>query len=395
MSIPTPAQAHFSCLQLRWILQVYLGFTALLLIASLSQVEAAAPTPVALNDSIREVQVAPQTGPLDPHRPYITRATLKATESAETMDFEVALKMRNFSELQARVSRGEHVPYSEMVAKYQPLASDYQSVVDWLTGLGLQVTHQDNNHLAVFVRGTVSQIQQALKVSFGRVQMENQEYTAAVSAPSVPTGLAPLLVGINGLQPYSHPHKHFIARANSLTGTNPPYLPGQIAQAYNASGLYSSSITGAGQTIAIVIDTFPNTSDLTSYWSTCSINQSINNITFIQVISGTYPAPSGEETLDTEWSSSIAPGAKVRVYGTTSLNDTYLDEAYGKIYSDVTSNNNSLNIHEMSMSYGGGETSTSNSQLTTDESYFMELANAGVTIFASSGDGIHPAKGSR
>jgi kumamolisin len=193
-------------------------------------------------------------------------------------------------------------------------------------------------------------------------------------------------VGINGLQPYLHPNKHFIARPNSLSGTNPPYLPGQIAQAYDATGLYNFNINGTGQTIAIVIDTFPNSSDLVSYWSTCNINQSINNIDFIQVVSGTYPAPSGEETLDVEWSSSIAPGAKVRVYGTTSLEDTFLDEAYNQIYSDATSNSG-LDIHQMSMSYGGGESTTTQSQVNTDEQYFSELASAGVTIFASSGDG--------
>jgi kumamolisin len=258
-------------------------------------------------------------------------------------------------------------------------------VSHWLTSEGFSIVRQDDNHLAVFAQGTVAQIQAAFQTTFARVTSEGSDYTSAVSAPSVPTTISSLIIGINGLQPHILMHKHLVAKS-SLTGTNPPYLPSQIAQAYNASPLYSSSITGAGQTIAIAIDTFPKSSDLTSYWSTYGVNQSINNISFIQVVSGTLASPSGEETLDTEWASSIAPGAKVRVYAARTLTSSHLDRVYQQIYSDVI-NHPSYGIHQMSMSYGGGETYTTSSQVQTDDQYFAELASAGVTVFASSGDG--------
>ncbi len=38
------------------------------------------------------------------------------------------------------------------------------------------------------------------------------------------------------------------------------------------------------------------------------------------------------------------------------------------------------------MSFGNGERVAGNAELTTDDNFFVELANAGVTIFASSGD---------
>ena len=78
-------------------------------------------------------------------------------------------------------------------------------------------------------------------------------------------------------------------------------------------------MNGAGQKIGIVIDTFPASSDLTLFWQANGIAQSLNNIEEVQVVSGTLPSPSGEETLDVEWSSGMAPGAKVRVYATTDL----------------------------------------------------------------------------
>jgi len=347
-----------------------------------------AGAPVALQGSVKPVEAAPQNGPIDSHKPLVTRTALQASETAALMDFEVALKMRNFPELQARVARGERISPAEIAARYAPLRTDYQAVVNWLASAGFTITRQDQGRLAVFGRGKVSQIGSVLNVQFARVSLEGAEYTSAVSAPSVPAALAPPLLGINGLQPHIHPHKHLIKQQVQPNGTNgsAPYIPSQIAQAYNASGLYSSNITGSGQTIAIVIDTFPLKSDLEAFWQSASVNQSIGNIDFIPVVKGKLPSPSGEETLDTEWSSSIAPGVKVRVYATKSLSDTLLDEAYAQIYSDVT-NNPGLNINQMSMSYGGGETYTTSSQVRTDDQYFTELAAAGVTIFASSGDG--------
>ncbi|HEY0256475.1 MAG TPA: S53 family peptidase, partial [Candidatus Methylacidiphilales bacterium] len=369
---------------------IILGWAFLLLLAGpLPAAQTTHPKPVVLGDSIKDVPARPQTGPVNPRRAFISRRTLKAIESGADMEFEVALKMRNFPELQQRINRGDLISPPEMAAKYNPSQADYQTVTDWITSEGFKITRQDGNHLAVFARGKVSQIQQALQVDFARVTVEGTEFTSAVTAPSVPTTISPLLVGINGLQPHIRAHRHSIQRqfhANSLTGTNAPYLPNQIAQAYQANGLYGSNILGAGQSIAIVIDTFPSKSDLTSFWTTYGVGQSISNIHFIQAVSGILPSPSGEETLDVEWSSSIAPAAQVRVYAATGLGFTDLDQAYQQVYTDATTNP-ALGLHQMSMSYGLGETFTSLSQCETDSQFFAELASAGVTVFASSGDG--------
>lgn len=361
----------------------------LLLTASLPVLHAASPKSIVFEDSIRKVPLAVQVGPPDPHRPYISRNTLQPAETASEMEFEMVLKMRNFPELQERVGRGEIIPRAEMAAKYYPLESDYKLVADWIASQGFKIMRQDDNRLAIFARSSVGRIQQVLEVNFARVTLEGRDYTSAVSAPSVPVSLSAMLLGINGLQPHVQAHKHLLQRQlqpNSLTGTNPPYLPSQIAQAYNANGLYSANVTGSGQTIAIVIDTFPSTSDLTTFWQTYHVGQSINNIQFIQVIAGTLPAPSGEESLDVEWSSSIAPGAHVRVYATTNLAFNNLDQAYQQIFNDVTAHPE-YGIHQVSLSYGLGETYASSTQVTTDSQYFANLASAGVTIFVSSGDG--------
>ncbi len=192
------------------------------------------------------------------------------------------------------------------------------------------------------------------------------------------------ILGVNGLQPHIRAHKHAqlqLVQPALTPSIAPPFLPSEIAHAYNADTL---SETGAGQKIGIVIDTFPATSDLTTFWSDCGVSQSLGNIEFVQVVSGTLPAPSGEETLDVEWSSAIAPGAKVRVYATKDLSSVNIDQAYMRIVNDLPSQ---PALRQVSLSYGLGETYSSASQVQADDNYFAELASAGVTVFVSSGDG--------
>ena len=61
---------------------------------------------VLLPGSIKEVTATPQVGSTNIHKAFISRPTLKSDESDEILEFQVALKMRNFSELQVRVGRG-------------------------------------------------------------------------------------------------------------------------------------------------------------------------------------------------------------------------------------------------------------------------------------------------
>ncbi len=321
---------------------------------------------------------------VDPEVPYISRATLSETESGAAMDFEVSLAMRDFAGLQARLAQGEHISPQEMAWLYNPTEADYLAVEKWLTGQGFTITQKTSTRLAIFASGTLSQIQKAMQVHFAGVTFEGTEYASAISAPYVPDTVATKLIGVNGLQPFHQFHKGQI-KPKATSAYLPPYKPKQIAAAYQTAGLTSAGINGAGQTIAIIIDTFPKTSDLTAFWSICGISQSLSNMTFIQVVAGTLPKVTGEETLDVQWASSIAPAAKVRVYASRSLSDTSLNRCYLQVYNDAIAHP-TWGLHQLSMSYGGAEIETSDSSLKTSAQYFAELASAGVTCFAAAGD---------
>ena len=350
---------------------------------------AASQLRIALPDSIKHVGIWTQAGPPDPHTPYISRNVFMATESAASVKFEVALQMRNFSELQSRIARGEHISFQEMTAKYDPPEADYQEVIEWLTSQGFTIARRHSNRLAVFASGNVSFIQKALEVTFARVSLEGIEYNSVITAPQVHAALAPLLIGINGLQPFILLHTPPILKPNSLNGAasgSAPvtYMSAQIVTAYMASGLYGSNITGLGQAIAILMDDLPKTSDLTSFWAACGISQSLSNITLIHVVSGRLDSSDQEEaTLHTEWSSALVPGANVRVYTFSILSNTDIDEALDQIYADAQT----YPIHQLSLSFGSGEASQTLSDVSTFDQSIATLAGAGVTVFAFSGDG--------
>ncbi len=358
---------------------------------------AVSPFPRVLSpESIKEIP-AEQAAAAGPHQARILRMALSADETTAPMDVEVALRMRNFAELQARVARGEIISREEMSAKYFPLAADYEAMAAWLTAQSLTVMRDDTMRLSLFARGTISQLRQAFQVDFARVTYEGTEYTSAVTAPSLPAALAPSLVGVNGLQPHLRPHKmtaEFVAQKASLTSPNaPPYLPREFLKAYNAD---TTGLTGAGQTIAIVIDTYPLDSDLTTFWSRCGISRSPNSsVQHFQVPGTPTPpdptaldstgVPKGTEAvIDAELTSSIAPGANIRVYTTGDLSFPNLSRGYQQVYNDLASQ---PSLHVLNLSYGIGENLVTPSQRQSDTQNFLLLAGGGVTVFVSSGDG--------
>jgi kumamolisin len=316
--------------------------------------------------------------------PVVVRKELTESERQAPLDFSIPLRMRNFAELQQRITNGEIISAEEMDAKYYPTAADYQMVVDWLAGKGFEIEPRTKYNLSIFARGSIAQVELAFKTKFARVRFDGNESSSALIPPSLPAMLAGRVLGVNGLQPHLRPKPHskmLLRQPQKLINNVPPYTVKEISNAYNASGL---GVTGAGQKIGIVIDTFPSPSDLVQFWQGNGIAQSLSNIEEVQVVGGILPSPSGEETLDVEWSSGMAPGAKVRVYATTDLRFVHLDQGYQAILNDLSSQ---PELHQVSLSYGLGELYISTAQMETDTQYFASLAARGVTVLVSTGDG--------
>ena len=330
-------------------------------------------------------------------------------------------------ELEAKVAKGETASPAELQKAYGSKDKDRDALIAWLKKEGFEITEVSDDGASVYARATAKQIEKSLAVTMTRVTKDGISYTSAQNAPSLPSKVGEGVNAIIGLQPFRRAHKFSRMRVPyhgnraSLDGTaaaatkkngaskstkkksakkggtgaagpttnianNPPFLVSEILKAYNADGL---SVTGKGQTIAILIDTFPADSDLKKFWQRNNVPVKLSQIQKINVKGGQLPPREGEETLDVEWASGIAPGANIRVYASGSLSFVDLDRALDRIIADVPFH---PGFRQLSISLGLGETFMAPGEVIVQHSKFLRLAAMGVNVFVSSGDaGSNPS----
>jgi len=291
-------------------------------------------------------------------------------------------------DLARRVEAGQRISAADLDSHYGLKDADTAPLKKWLTDNGFTVTHDSSDHMSVFATAPARVAAKALQVDLVRVTKEGITYTAARNAPSLPADVGAKVQGILGLQPFHHVRKHRVFRrpttmtaaAAGSGGNTPPYFPSAILSAFKGAGL---GLDGSGQTIAILIDTFPLDQDLTTFWQTVNVPGSLQQIQKISVNGGTLPAPEGEESLDSEWTSGIAPGATIKIYATGSLAFGPLDAGLQRILTDAKGD---ATMRVVSISLGLGELDTPSAAMTAQGKVFVRLAALGVNVFVSTGD---------
>jgi kumamolisin len=315
-----------------------------------------------------------------------------------TILFSVGIPDAAQSELQQRVASGEVISPDELQKVYSADQADVDRLVSWLKAKGFDIKQVSSDGTSVYATGSVDLIEQNLGVKMVRITKDGVTYNAAQNAPSLPSEVGNSVQAIIGLQPFRQAHKHFRkylpvdidpatpAADGFSEGTSanirsaPPYLVQEVLKAYNADGL---GVTGKGQKIAILIDTFPVDSDLKAFWNKNNLAVTVEQIEKIKVNSSPLPPPEGEESLDVEWASGVAPGSTVRVYASGSLRFVDLDLALDRIIADLPSQ---PGMRQLSISLGLGETFMAPGEVQVQHQKFLRLAAAGVNVFVSSGD---------
>lgn len=316
-----------------------------------------------------------------------------------TLHFSLEMPAQAQAELEAKVAKGEVVAPDELQKNYGPVKDSAKQLEAWLKREGFEILPAQQDGSSVYARASVAQIEKSLAVKAVRVTKEGITYTAAQDAPSLPAAVGAGVQAIIGLQPFRKLYKHFrmmrpkkdnrgslaadrgaaVAPSPNIAN-HPPYLVPEILGAYNATNL---GVTGQGQTIAILIDTFPTDTDLTAFWTANNVPCTLQHIQKINVTGGALPPPEGEETLDTAWTSGIAPGATIRIYATGSLSFVDLDMALDRIIAELSA---IPGMRQLSISLGLGEHYMSSAEVATEHQKFLKLAAAGVNVFVSTGD---------
>jgi kumamolisin len=316
-----------------------------------------------------------------------------------TVHFSFGLSAATQTELERHVETGEVISAADLASKLVPLTAEISKLEGWLKVQGFTINHVAPD--GIYASAPAGTVAKSLAVDMVRVTRDGFTHNAARTVPSLPSDLAEHVVAIGGLQPFLRAHRHSRKRtpkaanriglgnqtigltlAPAVAGNAPPYLVSEILKAYNADNL---GVTGAGQTIAILIDTFPEDSDLVAFWTKNGLPIDLSRIEKVNVKGGTLPPPEGEETLDVEWTSGIAPGAKIRIYATGSLSFVDLDRALDAIIADLPSH---PGLRQLSISLGLGDTflGQPNGEVATQHQKYLQLAAAGVNVFVSSGD---------
>jgi len=261
-------------------------------------------------DSVTPLPDTPGPGP----RGLMVAAAEPETANEEmNVLFSLEIPAAKTADLEERVARGEVLSPDELQQNYAPNAADCDKLVKWLNAQGFDVTGVSHDGSSVYARASVAQIEKSLDVDMVRVTKDGVMYTAAKNAPSLPSNVANGVHAIIGLQPFRQARKQSRMcmphndNRTSLNGKSPrsrgrrpaaaaapvtaidnapPYIVPEILKAYGADGL---NVTGKGQTIAILIDTFPADSDLKKFWANNNVPASSTRVEKINVKGGSLP----------------------------------------------------------------------------------------------------------
>lgn len=347
-------------------------------------------TLISLNDSIKPISGPPYVPP----KPSFTSQMMHVasigfykaspTPKEQSLLIEIALKAREQESLLSHKPSDKASPGSAIGYDHSPSPETYQKVLDWIDALHLRVFKKDAHRLTVFVQATPTELTNAFQVSFVEKSINGTSYVIAATPPKVSAEIAPLLIGINGLQPQVRILQKLPTAPVLAASGQSWFFPTDLMRAYGASSL---NLTGNNQTIGIVcfdsLSVSPN--DLKQFWSLCGVSDSVSNIDTPAYTN----AASAEATMDVEWASAIAPRAHIKLYtlqGFPVASDVARFELLIQSVMDDLDNQN--NMRQISITHGYNEQDVGVAQVTTDRVKIAVLAKykQGITIFASSGD---------
>ncbi|MGC2333298.1 MAG: S53 family peptidase [Candidatus Acidiferrales bacterium] len=291
---------------------------------------------------------------------------------------------------------------------YGPAQQDIDVITRWLTNSGFHVENVGAGRTTIQFSGTAGQVQSAFHTAIHQYVVGGKQHWANSTDPSIPSALTPVVAGVRSLHNFyptraSHVRSAKEARRAQYSfpsgcSTNPNssdfcsfgLSPADFDKIYNVS----SSLTGSGQTIAIVSDSDIQVSN-SNLTQPTDANQfralfGLPAINFLEI--ETDPAddpgvsgPDGDEVeaaLDVEWSGAVAPAATIDLVVSPS------SETAGTFGGDISAqyivNNNLAPI--LSYSYGECELGLGTTGNEFYQNLWQQAASEGISVMVSTGD---------
>jgi hypothetical protein len=317
---------------------------------------------------------------------------------------------------------------------FGPSQTDIATISNWLTGHGFAIKEVSNDRMSIRFSGTASLVESAFHAEIHNLQVNGVQHVANMSDPQIPAALGSVVFGVKGLHDFfPHPlHKlgsqvtrsgatgrfQRVVRSSAGSETrgslslNPQFTindatngfsedvaPYDFAAIYNVAPLWTAGTDGTGQTIAIAGTSDINPADIATFRSAFGLPAGLTPIQK-KGVNGTDPGictePTTdtsasctiddlvENTLDVEWSGSVAKGAQI-VLVTSGRNSSTDDTVYDSS-NYVVQNKSTLNASILNLSYGECELINGSTSNAAYNNLWQTAAASGISVFVASGD---------
>jgi len=299
---------------------------------------------------------------------------------------------------------------AEFGARFSPAISDIAAVTGWLAQHGFAVNAVYPSGMVIDFSGTAGAVRAAFHAEIHNLDVNGTAHVANISDPQIPAALAPVVAGVVSLHDFKAKPLHTAAKqaqqkaqysagGGCFIGTCELITPADLATIYNFNPLFAAGITGQGQTIYVIENSYIySLSDWTTFRSVFGIPfSSYPGVTFSEI---EPPPPSGptncsypgtvndyEATLDAEWASAAAPGASIVVAACgdsgTPLTPNFTNGILIALQNLVSSNPPPA---IMSVSYGVCETLLGSAANMAFSSVYQQGVAEGASIYVAAGD---------
>jgi subtilase family serine protease len=358
----------------------------------LSLVTLAAVNSQAQSMSTRHVREVTRTGAAKP---------IGQLPPDQTMTLDVVLPLRDPAGLNSFLkelydpsspSYRRFLSVPEFTARFGPTEENYDAVVRYVKSYGFEVTGGTRDGMDVLIKGPVSAVEAAFRVSMRTYQHPTEDRTFYAPDREPTTGLSFALWHVSGLDNYSIPHPLYVKRSDyakahginaedvvshATTGSGPSasFLGSDMRAAYYGG----TALTGAGQNLGLFEFLGTDLADLTTYYK--NIGQTNNVPITLLSTDGTSTScvdtraggdcDDTEQTLDMTQALGMAPGLSSLVM--------YIGSVDTAIISAMTTHSPLPTTIGCSWGWTPADPSTLNP-------YFQKMAAQGQNFFAASGD---------
>ena len=282
---------------------------------------------------------------------------------------------------------------------YGPTPNDLAAVTSWLASQGLTVESTSPSGLIIRASGSMAAVGGAFHTSFGMFTDKGRQRLSALSEPSIPSALSPVIRSIQGLtQTHYEPQSRFSVRTWPTAGIKPQVdlgagsyavLPNDFSVIYDIASIYAAgnkgaTIGSATQRIAIIGKSRIVASDITNYETLAGLPSVQPNVVLAGadpgVATGSNVGYASEATLDVDRVVGTAPGAQpdLVISADTNTNDG--------VDIGIAYNIDTLRDPIMTISFGSCEAQNGSAETEYLNAQFETAASEGISTFVSADD---------